>query len=66
MGAVGQRKTPGRVFKGKRMPGHMGVVVRTVQNLTIVDVIPENNLLLIAGSVPGTDKALITVRPTVK
>jgi large subunit ribosomal protein L3 len=66
MGAVGMRKTPGRVFKGKRMPGHMGVVVRTVQKLTVVDVIPESNLLLIAGSVPGTDKALITVRPTVK
>jgi len=66
MGAVGQRKTPGRVFKGKRMPGHMGFVVRTVQKLTVVDVIPENNLLLIGGSVPGTDRALITVRPTVK
>jgi large subunit ribosomal protein L3 len=66
MGAVGQRKTPGRVFKGKRMPGHMGVDVRTVQNLMVVDVIPENNLLLLAGSVPGTDRALITVRPTVK
>jgi large subunit ribosomal protein L3 len=66
MGAVGQRKTPGRVFKGKRMPGHMGVDVRTVQNLTVVDVIPENGLLLISGSVPGGDKSLVTVRPTVK
>jgi large subunit ribosomal protein L3 len=66
MGAVGQRKTPGRVFKGKRMPGHMGVVRRTVQNLTVVDVVPENNLLLISGSVPGHDKSIVIVRPTVK
>ena len=66
MGAVGQRKTPGRVFKGKRMPGHMGVDVRTVQNLTVVDVIPENHLLLIRGSVPGGDKSLLRIRPTVK
>ena len=66
MGAVGMRKTPGRVFKGKRMPGHMGTDTRTIQNLTIVDVIPESNLLLISGSVPGFDSALITVRPTVK
>src|SRR5438874_1249658 len=66
MGAVGQRKTPGRVFKGKRMPGHMGVDRRTVQNLTVVDVVPENNLLLISGSVPGYDKSIVIVRPTVK
>lgn len=66
MGAVGQRKTPGRVFKGKRMPGHMGVDKRTVQNLQVVDVIPENNLLLISGSVPGYDKSLIVVKPSVK
>ena len=66
MGAVGQRKTPGRVFKGKRMPGHMGVDRRTVQNLTVVDVVPESNLLLISGSVPGYDKSIVIVRPTVK
>ena len=66
MGAVGQRKTPGRVFKGKRMPGHMGVEKKTVQNLSVVDVIPESNLLLISGSVPGHDKALVFVKPSVK
>jgi large subunit ribosomal protein L3 len=66
MGAVGQRKTPGRVFKGKRMPGHMGVEKKTVQNLSVVDVIPENNLLLISGSVPGYDKSLVFVKPSVK
>ena len=66
MGAVGMRKTPGRVFKNKRMPGHMGVDKCTVQNLTVVDVIPENNLLLISGSVPGFDKSMVVVRPAVK
>jgi large subunit ribosomal protein L3 len=66
MGAVGMRKTPGRVFKGKRMPGHMGVDRRTVQKLTVIDVIPESNLLLISGSVPGYDKAMVVVRPASK
>jgi large subunit ribosomal protein L3 len=66
MGAVGMRKTPGRVFKNKRMPGHMGVDKRTVQNLTVVDVIAESNLLLISGSVPGFDKSMVIVRPAVK
>ncbi len=66
MGAVGMRKTPGRVFKGKRMPGHMGVEKKTVQNLTVVDVIPENNLLLVSGSVPGFDKSIVVVKPSVK
>ena len=66
MGAVGQRKTPGRVFKGKRMPGHMGVEKKTVQNLVVVDVIPESNLLLVSGSVPGYDKSIVVVKPSVK
>jgi large subunit ribosomal protein L3 len=66
MGAVGQRKTPGRVFKGKRMPGHMGVDVRTTQNLLVVDVIPESNLLLVKGAVPGHRNKLIVIRPAVK
>ncbi len=66
MGAVGMRKTPGRVFKNKRMPGHMGVEKCTVQNLTVVDVIPESNLLLISGSVPGFDKSMVIVRPAIK
>lgn len=65
-GAIGQRKTPGRVFKNKRMPGHKGVDRRTIQNLPIVDVIPENNLLLVGGSIPGHRKGLVFVRPTVK
>ncbi|HZX95635.1 MAG TPA: 50S ribosomal protein L3 [Myxococcales bacterium] len=66
MGAVGMRKTPGRVFKGKRMPGHMGTERCTVQNLTVVDVVPESNLLLISGSVPGYDKSVVMVKPAVK
>ncbi len=66
MGAVGMRKTPGRVFKGKRMPGHMGVEKKTVQKLTVVEVIAESNLLLISGSVPGYDKSIVVVRPAVK
>ena len=66
MGAVGMRKTPGRVFKGKRMPGHMGVEKKTVQKLTVIEVIAESNLLLISGSVPGYDKSIVVVRPAVK
>ncbi len=65
-GAIGQRKTPGRVFKNKRMPGHMGVDRRTVQNLPIIDVIPENNLLLVGGSIPGHRKQLVYIHPAVK
>jgi len=64
-GAIGQRKTPGRVFKNKRMPGHMGVDRRTVQNLPVVDVIAENNLLLVGGSIPGHKNNVVIVRPTV-
>jgi len=66
MGAIGQRKTPGRVFKGKRMPGHMGVDRRTVHIFSEIDVVPENNLLIISGSVPGFDSSLIIIRPSVK
>ena len=62
-GAIGQRKTPGRVFKNKRMPGHLGVDRRTVQNLPVVDVIAENNLVLVAGSIPGHKNNVVIVRP---
>ena len=65
-GAIGQRKTPGRVFKNKRMPGHMGMERVTIQNLPIVDMDVENNLLLIKGAVPGHQNTLITIKPTVK
>src|SRR5271156_2817921 len=54
-GSIGQRQTPGRVFPGLRMGGHMGVVRRTIENLKIVSVDLERNLLLIRGAVPGSD-----------
>jgi large subunit ribosomal protein L3 len=65
-GSIGQRQTPGRVFKGKRMSGHMGVVRRTVENLRIVEVDAVRNLLLIRGAVPGAEGGQVIVRPSVK
>ncbi len=65
-GSIGQNQTPGRVFKGKRMAGHMGNVRRTVQNLEVVRVDPERNLLLIKGSVAGPAGRDVIVRPAVK
>jgi large subunit ribosomal protein L3 len=66
MGAVGQRKTPGKIWKGKHMPGHYGVERVTVQNLQVVDVDLEHNLLLLRGAVPGHREGLIEIRPSVK
>lgn len=57
---------PGRVFPGKRMPGHLGSVKTTVQNLQIVRVDAERNLLLIKGAVPGSKGGDVVVRPAVK
>lgn len=65
-GSLGSSTTPGRVFKGKKLPGHMGNVERTVQNLEIVRVDAEQNLLLVRGSVPGPKKAVITLVSSVK
>ncbi|MCD8326402.1 MAG: 50S ribosomal protein L3 [Lachnospiraceae bacterium] len=65
-GSNGSATTPGRVFKGKGMPGHMGCVTVTVQNLTVVKVDAEQNLLLVKGSVPGPKKGLIKIKETVK
>ena len=65
-GSNGSATTPGRVFKGQGMPGHMGSVKVTVQNLEIVRVDAENNLILVKGSVPGPKKSLVTVKETVK
>ena len=65
-GSNGSCSTPSRVFKGKGMPGHMGSVKATVQNLEIVRVDAENNLLLVKGAVPGPKKSLVTVKETVK
>lgn len=63
-GSIGQRQTPGRVFKGKRMCGHMGNVQRTAQNLEVVKVDAERNLLLLKGAVPGAPTGEVVVRPT--
>ncbi len=65
-GSTGQRQSPGRVFPGKRMPGHLGNARRTVQNLTVVRVDPQRQLLLVRGSVPGSKGRDVVVRPAVK
>ena len=65
-GSNGACSSPSRVFKGKGMPGHMGAVRVTVQNLEVVRVDTENNLLLIKGSVPGPKKSLVTIKEAVK
>jgi large subunit ribosomal protein L3 len=65
-GSIGQNQTPGRVFKGKKMAGHMGNVRRTVQNLEVVRVDPERNLILIKGAVPGHSGGHVIVRPAIK
>ena len=65
-GSIGQRQTPGRMFPGKRMSGHMGVQRRTIENLQVVRVDAERNLLLIRGAVPGAPGGQVIVRPSVK
>jgi len=65
-GSIGQRQTPGRVFPGKRMSGHMGVRRRTTENLQVVQIDAERNLLLIRGAVPGAEGGEVVVRPSVK
>ncbi len=65
-GSIGQRQTPGRVIKGKKMSGHMGNVQRTTQRLQVVRVDTERNLLLIKGAVPGSKGGDVFIKPTVK
>jgi large subunit ribosomal protein L3 len=65
-GSIGQNQTPGRVFKGKKMAGHMGAEQVTTQNLQVIRVDAERNLLLIKGAVPGAPGGNIIVRPAVK
>jgi large subunit ribosomal protein L3 len=65
-GSIGQCQTPGRVFKGKKMSGHMGAVKTTTQNLELVRVDAERNLLLIKGAVPGHVNADVIIKPAVK
>ena len=65
-GSLGQRTTPGRVFKNKHMPGHMGAKQRTVQNLAIVELDTDNNLVAVRGSVPGNRDGYLVLRPSLK
>lgn len=65
-GSIGQRQTPGRVFKGKKMSGHMGNVRRTIPNLEVVRVESERNLLLVRGAVPGAKGGYVMVKATTK
>lgn len=66
LGSIGQCQTPGRVWKGKKMAGHMGAEQTTTQSLEIVRVDVENNLLLVKGAVPGATGADVIVKPAVK
>jgi large subunit ribosomal protein L3 len=61
-GAVGACATPARIFKGKRLPGRMGGVTRTVKNLPVVQIDPENNLIFVKGAVPGANNGVVLVR----
>jgi large subunit ribosomal protein L3 len=65
-GSIGQNQTPGRVFKGKKMAGHMGNTKQTAQNLEVVRVDGDRNLLLVKGSVPGAKGSKVLIRPAVK
>jgi len=65
-GSIGQNQSPGRVFKGKKMAGHMGNVRRSIQNLEVVRVDAERNLLLVKGAIPGAKGGNVIVRPAVK
>ena len=66
LGGTGQCQDPGRVFPGKKMPGHMGDKKRTTQNLEVVRIDPKRNLILIKGAVPGSKGSDVMIRPAVK
>ena len=65
-GSMGSTSTPGRVFKGKKLPGHMGKVTVTIQNLDVVRVDMDKNVILVKGSVPGPKGAILKVKSAVK
>jgi large subunit ribosomal protein L3 len=65
-GSIGQCQTPGRVWKGKKMSGHMGNERKTVQNLEIINIDVENNLLFIKGAIPGFNGSKVTIKPSIK
>jgi len=65
-GSIGQRQTPGRVMKGKKMAGHMGSVLRTIPNQEVVKVDIEKNLLIIKGVVPGAPGGIVVITPSIR
>jgi len=65
-GSIGQNQTPGRVFKGKRMAGHMGARKRTMQNLTVIRIDAEREVILVRGAVPGAEGSDVVIKPAVK
>jgi large subunit ribosomal protein L3 len=65
-GAIGQRLFPGTVMRGMKMPGHMGQVTRTTQNLEVIQVLPADNLILIKGSIPGAEGDYVVIRESKK
>ena len=65
-GSTGQRQDPGKVFKGKKMAGHMGDKIRTIQNIEVIKTDKENNLLYLKGSIPGSKNAEVLIRKSVK
>ena len=66
IGSIGMRADPGKVFKGKRMPGHMGHVKVSILNLKVVKVDSEKGIILLHGSVPGPRSGIVTIRKAVK
>ncbi len=66
IGSIGMRQTPGRSWKNQKMPGHMGQLRRTVQNLTIVKILADKNLLLVKGAIPGANGDDVIVRTAIK
>jgi large subunit ribosomal protein L3 len=66
IGAIGMRQTPGRVWQNQKMPGHMGSEKRTVQNLRVVKILPEKNLILVKGAIPGANGDDVIVRSAIK
>lgn len=66
IGSIGMRQTPGRTWKNQSMPGHMGSVRRTVQNLKVVKIIEDKNLILIKGAVPGANGSDVVIRSAIK
>jgi large subunit ribosomal protein L3 len=65
-GSIGQCQTPGRVWKGKKMSGHMGNVQKTIQSLEIVELDKENNLIFVKGSIPGFNGSAVKIKPSIK